>query len=229
MSQDVEEIGNRGESETDALLSPTLRPDSWRFLMAGPLPWLMSLHMAMHFVSMLFMPFVPYMGGAVLTHLLVLSRFGGELLGRLSSHSGGAPRLHLLNFVLLLRSSLLLLLVLNAWGVFDLGEGLLLMSMVSIFFGSFAWANSELMAIIPTLGSKRLEPRIAQAVMLLSFFAQLFGLCLGQLLTDRLPARSAPFIRHYRQFSHGNLLRVLPSFAGQPPVEQLAAIGLFMR
>jgi hypothetical protein len=104
-----------------------------------------------HFLSMFLMPFLTYFGDAQLAHILVLTRFGGEMLGRIASHYWGfsfseclkdhGPTV--LSWLVVLRFIILTILMLGVFHFLHLGHGLLLKGLVGFFYFVFARARAR--------------------------------------------------------------------------------------
>jgi hypothetical protein len=151
---------------------------------SGPLMICAVVQFVTHAMSMFLMPFLTYFGGANLAHILVLVRFGGEMLGRIASHQWGFSFSEcikdqgpcILSWLVLIRFVVLAILMFGVFGVVHLGHELLLESLVGFFYFVFAWTHSEVMAIAVDLAPKDKVADFTQGMMFLCFSAQLLSL-----------------------------------------------------
>lgn len=160
----------------------------------GSLKVCAAVQFVTHAMSMFLMPFLTYFKDAELAHILVLTRFGGEMLGRIASHYWGfnfssclrdqGPVI--LSWLVFLRFIVLTILMLGAFRFLDLGHGLLLQGLVGLFYFVFAWTHSEVMAVAVDLAPKEKVADFMQAMMFLCFSSQLLSLAVALPLVNRL-------------------------------------------
>jgi len=153
-----------------------------------PLVTCAAVQFVTHGMSMFLMPFLTYFGSAHLAHVLVLVRFGGEMVGRIASHQwgfsfseclkDGAP-IVILSWLVILRFIILAILLLGVFGVVHLGHGLLLKTLIGVFYFIFAWSSSEVMALAVQLAPKNKVADFTQGMMFLCFSAQLLSLAMA--------------------------------------------------
>lgn len=138
-------------------------------------------------LAMFLMPFLTFFGSAELAHILVLIRFGAELLGRLFSHLWGLEwwgaqtsfaALSVLSALAAARTFILVLLLLHLSDIIDLSR-VVVACLVALFYGLFAWTQSELMTSIVELGPPKKQASLVRGMMFLGFAAQLFAICLA--------------------------------------------------
>jgi len=164
--------------------SPLIAGDGKYAWLSGPLLVCAAIQFVTHAMSMFLMPFLTYFGGAEQAHILVLVRFGGEMLGRLASHHWGFSFSEclknrgplILSWLVLIRCIVLVVLVLGAFRTVQLGNGFLLHSLTGFFYFVFAWTHSEVMAISVDLAPKEKVAGFTQGMMFLCFSAQLLSL-----------------------------------------------------
>lgn len=146
-------------------------------------------------LAMFLMPFLTFFGSAEFAHILVLTRFGAELLGRLLSHLWGlewfgattsSAVLKILGSLAAIRAIILVVLLLQLSGHLDLNN-MIVASLVAIFYGLFAWTQSELMTSIIDLGPQDKKASLMQGMMFLCFASQLFAICLALPVIEHSP------------------------------------------
>lgn len=164
------------------------RSSSGKFAwVSGSLMVCAAVQFVTHAMSMFLMPFLTYFGDAELAHILVLTRFGGEMLGRIVSHYWGfnfseCLKDHgpvVLSWLVVLRFIILSILMLGVFRFLDLGNGLLLQGLVGFFYFVFAWTHSEVMAVAVDIAPKDKVAAFMQAMMFLCFSSQLLSLAVA--------------------------------------------------
>lgn len=168
----------------------------------GSLKVCAAVQFVTHALSMFLMPFLTYFGDAELAHILVLTRFGGEMLGRIASHFWGfnfseclkdhGPTV--LSWLVFLRFIILTILMLGVFRFLHLGTGLLLKGLVGFFYFVFAWTHSEVMAVAVDLAPKDKVADFMQVMMFLCFSSQLLSLAIALPIIDWIGGRPVSFM-----------------------------------
>lgn len=175
------------------------RCDTGKFAwVSGPLIVCAVVQFVTHVMSMFLMPFLTYFGNAELAHILVLTRFGGEMVGRIASHQWGfsfstCVKDHgplILSCLVFFRFIALVVLLLGVCNVVNLGQGIFLQSLVGFFYFLFAWTHSEVMAISVELAPKDKVTDFMQGMMFLCFSSQLLSLAVALPIVQKLDMQS---------------------------------------
>lgn len=175
----------------------------------GPTLAIVGLHFVNQAVSMFFMPFLTFYGNLQTAHLLVLIRFGSELLGRLAAHVCGLSRFGCMDgsglaFLVALTASrvaILVILTFDLFGGVHVPHGYMLEGLTGAFYFTFAWSNSELMAALIDVSSRMRSGNeechkrgaLMPGMILIGFGAQLIGLCAAWAMLRRHVSGSDSF------------------------------------
>lgn len=141
--------------------------------------------------SMFLMPFLTYFGAHDLAHMLVLVRFASELGGRILSHLWGysywnldaSQAITILVASIVFRGALLVAILSDAFGFYKLGL-VWLVVLVSLFYLSFGWSQSEVMTVVVEVGPAGATAELARGMMFLCFAAQLLSLAIAVSLVE---------------------------------------------
>lgn len=139
-----------------------------------------------HGLARAIVPFMTYLGSLTQAHLLVLNSFISELAGRIAAHVVSLERMGVIGregiaylvFLTIVRISLGVLLMLQAFKRFDLGE-VSLHAIVSIFYFLYGWVANEVPVLVVGMGPKEERAEIVRGVTLLNFLGQLVSLCIA--------------------------------------------------